>query len=354
MIASSPARSAAGTATDAPIETTWAATTATPALRAGVLVESVCTATEEAPGITSGPVVNDSSYVWLEPVIDGPVTVVLPDQPRPEIVVTNPTDRLFGTFDVTKHVTGATEGIVDPTEPYLMEFECTSLSGEQISGELEVPADGTRAVGPGQQIPTGSTCTLTEALAGMPGLVDDTFSWGPPTFTVDGQPVDSAGRQLSFMIPTPQEDEQEPNVEIVVTNPVRGQPAPGLEITKEVTSEPERNADGTVTLAYDVVVSNPGALSVDYDLTDEFLFADGVVVTDVSVENVRARRHPGQRELRRRHRSGDRQCDDRRGCQPPLPDHGHRRRQRGHHGRGGSTVSSTRARRAPASSTGRR
>ena len=137
--------------------------------------------------VSGGPVVSDSSYVWLPPVVGAPVTVDPPDQPTPAIVVTNPTDRLFGTFDVTKRVTGATEGIVDPTEPYLMEFACTSQSGEQITGQLEVPADGTRSVGPGQ-IPTGSTCTLTEPLASMPELVDAPCSWGHPTFVVDGRP----------------------------------------------------------------------------------------------------------------------------------------------------------------------
>ena len=89
---------------------------------------------------------------------------------------------------MTKHVTGDTEEIVDPTEPYHMEFECTSLSGEQMSGELEVPAGAQAPSDPGYATQTGSTCTLTEALGGMPGLVDDTLSWGPPTFTVDSSP----------------------------------------------------------------------------------------------------------------------------------------------------------------------
>ena len=53
-----------------------------------------------------------------------------------------------------------------------------------------------------------------------------------------------------------------------------------------MTSAPTRNADGTYTLAYDIVVSNPGVGPIDYDLTDEFLFAAGVVVTDVEVANI--------------------------------------------------------------------
>ena len=187
----------------------------------------------------------------------------------------NPTDRLFGTFDVTKRVTGPTGGMVDPTAPFVMEFACTSESGEPVTGELDVPVTRTRSVGPGLQIPTGSTCTLTEPLASMPALVDPSWSWGAPAFLVDGQPIDVDGRQLTFLVPTPQEDDQEPNVEIVVTNPLL-RDEPELAITKEVTSAPERNADGTMTLSYDVVITNPGVGSGDYDLTDEFLFADGV------------------------------------------------------------------------------
>ena len=166
--------------TDAPIETTWAATTATPALRAGVLVESVCTA-DRGPArlrrAARSPATRRTSG-WT-PIVGGPVTVAPPDQPTPSIVVTNPTDRLFGTFDVTKLVTGATEGIVDPDRSRIAwSSSARPQSGEQITGELEVPAGGTRTVGPEQQIPTGSTCTLTEPLDSMPELVDDTWSWG--------------------------------------------------------------------------------------------------------------------------------------------------------------------------------
>jgi uncharacterized repeat protein (TIGR01451 family) len=269
-----------------PVGTTWGTSVGGAALRAGVLVGSVCTVAEDSPGFGGGPVAGDSSYVWLDSITSDPVTVAPPTEPGRRIVATNPTARLFGTFDVTKRVSGATEGIVDRTEPYRMEFECMSQSDEQISGELQVPSRRTRRVGPGQRIPTGSVCTITEPLDGLPDLVDDTYRWGQPTFSIDGRPVDPVGRQLDFRIPAPQEDEQEPNVEIVVDNVVIHGSQPELAITKEVSSPPTRNADGTVSLTYDVAVSNAGNGPVDYDLTDEFLFADGVVVTEVSVANV--------------------------------------------------------------------
>ena len=100
--------------TDDPVVTTWSATQDVPALRAGVLVGSVCTATENPPGAGGQPVTGDPSYIWLEPVIGAPVTVTPPDTATPPIVVTNPTDRLFGSFRVNKTISGAIDGIVDP------------------------------------------------------------------------------------------------------------------------------------------------------------------------------------------------------------------------------------------------
>ena len=59
-----------------------------------------------------------------------------------------------------------------------------------------------------------------------------------------------------------------------------------LAITKTVSSGPTRNPDGTDTLAYDITVSNPGQLPIPYTLTDELLFASGVVVTTVAAVNL--------------------------------------------------------------------
>ena len=410
--------------TDAPIETTWSATLAAPALRAGVLVGSVCTASEDPPGAGGQPVTGDSSYIWGVPTVSGPVTVTPPDVPTPPIDVTNPTDRLFGTFSVSKAVTGATEGIADPTQPYHMDWSCQPVSGAPITGELDVSVNVLRDVGADREIPTGSTCTLTEPLDTMPGLIDGAWSWADPAFTVDGLLVPPSGRTLTFQIPTPQEDQPEPHVVIGVTNEVLrsfgawsvakvsepptgtivspgalvtysvtvestgdvpvhdvvvaddlsavlpfatvvdgsiaapagttasvdaptqrllwtvGSLAPGTSptltyqvrinsnatgvvvrnsvvgsgdvppstcaqpapdgppcatshetapaptIAKTVSSPPTRNADGTYTLAYDVDVTNAGALATTYTLTDRFAFAAGVVVRGVQVSNV--------------------------------------------------------------------
>ena len=209
---------------DAPIVATWSATTSTPSLHPGVLVGSVCTAIEDPPGATGQPVTGDRSYVWESPVISDPVTVTPPTVPTPPLVVTNPTKRLFGTFTVAKSVTGATEGIVDPSQPFPMSYICEPGTGEAIEGTLDVPATQTRTVGPERQIPVASVCTLTEPADGLPALIDSAWNWNDPTFTVDGIPAPVTDRTITFTIPEPQEDQPEPTVAIAVTNSVTKTP----------------------------------------------------------------------------------------------------------------------------------
>jgi uncharacterized repeat protein (TIGR01451 family) len=209
---------------DPEIVTTWAATTATPRLHQSILVGSVCSATEDPPGAGGQPVEGDPSYIWKQPTVSAPVTVLPPDQQPAAITVTNPTDRLFGTFTVSKVITGATEGIVDPSQPFHMDWSCRAGNGDTFAGSLEVPANQARDVGPEAQIPTGSTCTLTEPSDTMPSLIDGAWSWADPTFTVNGvapvPPNEVSGRTLTFQIPPPQEDVPDPHVAVGVTNEV--------------------------------------------------------------------------------------------------------------------------------------
>ena len=193
-----------------------------------MLVGSVCTATEDQPG-SREPVDGDPSYIWLTPIIGPPSVVLPPTRPEreaeqgegtPPIVVTNPTDRLFATFNIDKVITGATEGIVNPQGPYRMEYTCQPGSGPPITGTLDVTLGVRSRVGPEELIPADSVCVLTEPLDSMPPLIDPAWSWGDPTFTVDGLPAVSDGRGLLFVIPRPQEDTPEPIVGIVVTNNV--------------------------------------------------------------------------------------------------------------------------------------
>jgi hypothetical protein len=121
----------------------------------------------------------------------------------------------------------------------------------------------------------------------MPELVGAGSRWAQPEFAIDDRVVASDGRELSFTIPTPQEEDPDPHVRITATNEVlRDEPPRGLAITKEVTGGPVLTREDTFTVVYDVVVSNTGEVALAYDLSDMFLFAEGVVVTAVTVENI--------------------------------------------------------------------
>ena len=247
--------------TDDPVTASWSATTGTPFLFPGVLVGSSCSAVEDPPGATGQPVTGDSSYIWLDPVISGAVTVTPPDVATPAITVENPTGRLFGTFSVTKKVTGATEGIVDPSKPYPMTYSCQAGSGAPITGTLEVPAAATRRVGPSQEIPIESVCTVTEPADTLPALIDPAWSWANPAFTLDGKPATTTDRSVTFTIPTPQEDTPSPNVAVAVTNTVNSSSG-SYTLTKS--SDPP---SGTVvkpgsTITYTLSVHNTSQKSV--------------------------------------------------------------------------------------------
>ena len=255
--------------TDAPVETTWSATIATPALRAGVLVGSVCTAVEDPPGAGGQPVTGDPSYIWLSPTVSGPITVTPPETVTPPIEVTNPTERLFGTFRVTKSISGAVEGIVDPRGPYLMSYSCQPGSGPAISGDIEVVLGVVREVGPAQEIPVNSTCVLTEPLDTMPPLRDKSWNWDAPAFTEDGIPAPGVDRSLTFVIPSVQEDFPEPVIAIGVRNNVTKTDG-AWSVSK--TSDPP---SGTVvspgtTITYTLALDSTGSVPVhDVVVTDD-------------------------------------------------------------------------------------
>ncbi len=254
---------------DEPVTTTWSATTETPALRAGLLVESVCSVTEDSPGRGGQPVTDDPSFVWQTPSVSGAVTVTPPDETAAPIVVTNPTDRLFATFNVTKSLAGAVEGIADPDPRYVMSWSCVDGLGNPYAGTLEVVLAAAERVGPEEQIPAASECVINEPPGDMPALVDDAWQWALPTFTIDGLPAEGDGSSLSFVIPTPQEDQPEPHVEIGVTNTVTRTFGA---YTLAKTSDP---APGSVVqpgsvVTYTVTVTSTGPVPVhDVVVTDD-------------------------------------------------------------------------------------
>lgn len=228
---------------DAPVTGPWTASVATPWVQAGILVGSVCSVTSEVPpGAGGQPVAGDPSFVWLTPGLGDAATVTPPTEANQQVTVTNPTDRIFGSFFITKSVSGATAGITDP-RPFPMTYSCVPGSGPAITGRISLTAGQKVTVGAGQDIdvdiPIGSVCTLTEPLDTMPPLQDGAWSWGTPAYAVVG-PIPTAGpvtvacvpdaivtpclgvpaRSVTVTIPPPQENEPEPTVGLTIDNPV--------------------------------------------------------------------------------------------------------------------------------------
>ncbi|OFE16549.1 hypothetical protein BA895_02850 [Humibacillus sp. DSM 29435] len=258
---------------DDPVVTTWQARPGAPWLASGILVGSVCNATENLPGSTGQPVDNDDSYVWGDPVVIDPVTVTPPATPTPPLRVLNPIERQFGTFSMAKEVVGDTEGILDPAATFPMSWTCQPGVGDAITGDFSVARDGTAFVGQDPEIPVDSTCTVTEPAEALPALQDAAWAWSDPEFTiapVPAEPLDAPdARSVTFVIPRPQEDTPVPNVDLVATNtvtrtdgaysvskssdPASGtQVAPGSNITYSVTLD----STGTVPVHEVVVVDD--------------------------------------------------------------------------------------------------
>ena len=281
--------------TDDPVVGTWQATTAAGWEQGGILVGSVCTATEDLPGAQGQPVEGDPSYAWEPPIVSGPVIVtrtnrVLPDvELAPPILVTNPIRRVYGEFFLTKVVTGDVAGIVDRAQSYPMTWECVPGTGDPLGGTFSL-AEGERiVVGPDNDppvnIPVGSVCTLTEPLASMPDLLDDAWSWAAPGFTVEGlasqpepvtEPCDDSGslpclgaRAVVISVPFPQEDIPEPTIGMEIINTV-DRTAGAFSVHK--TSDPPTGtgvAPGDA-VTYSITVDSTGTVPVhDVVVTDD-------------------------------------------------------------------------------------
>ena len=193
-----------------------------------------------------------------------------PDQPSPVITVTNPTDRLFGSFTVSKTMSGATEGILDPTAPYRMTWRCQPGTGTSLGGDLEVTPGQVRTVAfPDVQIPIDSACSVTESVDGLPALQDSAWQWQDPTFTLDGAPAPEVDRTVSFTIPSPTEDIPTPNVAVGVANTVTKTPgAYALGKSSDPASGSSVAPGSTVTYRLDVTSS--GTVPVhDIVVTDD-------------------------------------------------------------------------------------
>ncbi|GAA1980150.1 DUF5979 domain-containing protein [Microbacterium pumilum] len=280
---------------DDPVVGTWQATTAAEWEQGGILVGSVCTATEDVPGAQGQPVEGDPSYTWEPAIVSGPIVVTrtnraIPDvELAPPILVTNPIRRVFGEFFLTKLVTGNVEGIVDRSQSYPMTWECVPGTGDPLGGDFALSEGERIVVGPDTDppvtIPVGSVCTLTEPLTTMPALLDDAWHWNAPGFTVEGlasqpepvtEPCDDSGtlpclgaRAVVISMPHPQEDIPDPTIGLEIINSV-DRSAGAFSVHK--TSDPPT---GTTirpgdAVTYTITVDSTGTVPVhDVVVTDD-------------------------------------------------------------------------------------
>ena len=105
------------------------------------------------------------------------------------ITLTNPTTRLYGTFAVTKNVTGGAKSQVAAGTKFTVKY---TYSGQATAGSFEV-ADG--QVFTSEDIPRGTAVTITEVTptGGLPAG----SSWGTPVLKIGGSTV-ANGSQVTI------------------------------------------------------------------------------------------------------------------------------------------------------------
>lgn len=139
--------------------------------------------------------------------VDGPVRFTVGSVDTVDIVATNTATRVFGSFEVTKSVTGAGADLVGDDVPFVVEY---SLDGGATWTALDAVTKAAPTVAAPKDIPVGTTVLVREvAPAAIPGV-----EWGAPAFSGDGVNPASAGEPASFTI-----TESGELVEVTLTNP---------------------------------------------------------------------------------------------------------------------------------------
>ena len=110
----------------------------------------------------------DSSYEWTGAVFSTSSPVIATEETTP-VSVTNSYERVFGSFSISKVVTGATDGLVSGTS-----FAITVSCGE-IYNETFAVTVGSSAVT--ASLPRGTLCAISEA-SPTSGLASEEYSWG--------------------------------------------------------------------------------------------------------------------------------------------------------------------------------
>lgn len=192
---------------------------------------STCSVTEDT---LSAPSASDSSYRWQAPQFK-PIESVSATPSDNLMVVTNSLARDLARVTVQKKLSGETvgyaggDGFAGFPVAYVCALNPADLSNpdaiERIGGEINVQP-GHSAVALAENVPQGWTCAVNEGqfvTATDTWLVDNSYAWGAPAITVNGQPYTDP-----FKVGT------EP-VAVTLDNPIKRQKGT-LSITKQIAS----------------------------------------------------------------------------------------------------------------------
>lgn len=122
----------------------------------------------------------DDSYAW-DTAIFSPQSFEVTQTATPiSVTVHNPTQRVYGSLDVTK-VLNDVAGVVDPTTVYQGSWKCTYGTDAPVTGNWSTTAGATSTLATG--ILLGSECVVaTEEPLGSPNA-DPSYTWLTPQFS---------------------------------------------------------------------------------------------------------------------------------------------------------------------------
>jgi hypothetical protein len=203
----------------------------------GLPVGTTCTLSETAKPDTTAP-----SYVWGTESWDPSNVVLIADTSTVKVKLTNPLERRFGSFEVTKQVTGATDGYVAGST-FTVAYDCDDGS----EGTLTLADGETDGV---SGLPLGTTCTLSETA--KPDTAGPSYVWGAESWNPSNVVVIAT----------------ETKVSVTLTNPL-DQRLGAFEVTKQVTGATDGYVAGsTFTVAYDCDDGSEGTLTLADGETD--------------------------------------------------------------------------------------
>jgi hypothetical protein len=200
--------------------------------KGGLPLGTSCTLSE-----TAKPATKDASYAWGSEVFSAnPVTVNNAQTPV-AVNLSNPINRVLGSFSVTKHVTGETAGYVAGSK-FTVQASCSN----GVNGTFDLTDGETKTMG---GLPLLTTCTLVESV--KPATTDVSYAYGTESFTPSNMvTINSSTTPVAVNLSNP-------------INRVLG----SFSVTKHVTGETAGYvADSTFTVGYSCSDGSSGTLTL--------------------------------------------------------------------------------------------